>query len=196
MTSLLTTETSYLAPTAFPVPTTTEAPTAFADVVNAFFRNKRKIVIAAVTFLLLVLAISILRPKQYEAHMMFMVRNEASTFPISSFDDRPQMQQPEQAMTDVQIGTEIELLKGNELHRQVISAMHPGLSSSQLDRRLLTFNKELTVLPVPKTTLISVTYSATSREEAVATLTTLNKLYLAYRARIRGSDGAYAFFDQ
>ena len=137
MTSLLTTETSLSVPTAFPVPTTTEAPTAFADVVNAFFRNKRKIVIAAVSFLLLVLAIFILRPKQYEAHMMFMVRNEASTFPISSFDDRPQMQQPEQAMTDVQIGTEIELLKGNELHRQVISAMHPGLSSSQLDRQAL-----------------------------------------------------------
>ncbi len=196
MTSLLTTETSLSVPTAFPVPTTTEAPTAFADVVNAFFRNKRKIVIAAVSFLLVVLAIFILRSKQYEAHMMFMVRNEASTFPISSFDDRPQMQQPEQATTDVQIGTEIELLQGNELHRQVISAMHPGLSSSQLDSRLLTFNKELTVLPVPKTTLIRVTYSATSKEEAVATLTTLSKLYLAYRAKIRGSDGAYAFFDQ
>jgi len=196
VTSLLTTETSYLVPTAFPVPTTTEAPTAFADVVNAFFRNKRKIVIAAVSFLLLVLAIFTLRPKQYQAHMMFVVRNEASTFPISSFDDRPQMQQPEQAMTDVQIGTEIELLKGNELHRQVISAMHPGLSSSQMDSRLLTFNKELTVLPVPKTTLIGVTYSGPVKEEAVATLTTLSKLYLAYRAKIRGSDGAYVFFDQ
>ena len=196
MASLLTTETSYLVPTAFPVPTTKEAPTAFADVVNAFFRNKRKIVIAAVSFLLLVLAIFILRPKQYEAHLMFMVRDEASTFPISSFDDRPQMQQPEQAMTDVQIGTEIELLQGNELHRQVISAMHPGLSSSQLDSRLLTFTKELTVLPVPKTTLISVSYSAKSKEEAVSALTTLSKLYLAYRAKIRGSDGAYAFFDQ
>ena len=196
MTSLLTTETSLSIPTAFPVPTTTEAPTAFADVVNAFFRNKRKIVIAAVSFLLLVVAIFITRPKRYEARMMFMVRNEASTFPISSFDDRPQMQQPEQAPTDVQIGTEIELLQGNELHRQVISAMHPGLSSSQLDSRLLTFNKELTVLPVPKTTLIGVTYSANSKEEAVATLTTLSKLYLADRATIRNSDGAYAFFDQ
>jgi uncharacterized protein involved in exopolysaccharide biosynthesis len=193
---LLTTETSYPVPTAFPVPTTKEAPTAFADVVNAFFRNKRKIVIAAVSFLLLVLAIFILIPKQYDAHMMFMVRDEGSTFPINSFDDRPQAQQPEQAMTDVQIGTEIELLQGNELHRQVISTMHPGLSSSQLDSRLLTFNKELTVLPVPKTTLISVTYSATSKEEAVATLATLSKLYLTYRAKIRGSDGAYAFFDQ
>lgn len=196
MSSLLTTETSYLAPTAFPVPTTTEAPTALADAVNAFFRNERKIIIAVVSFLLLVLAVFTLRPKQYEAHMLFMVRNEASTFPISSFDDRPQMQQPEQAMTDVQIGTEIELLKGNELHRQVISAMHPGLSSSQLDSRLLAFNKALTVLPVPKTTLIAVTYSATAKEEAVGTLTTLSKLYLAYRAKIRGSDGAFVFFDQ
>ena len=196
MTSLLTTETPYLVPTAFPVPTTTEAPTGFAEVVTAFFRNKRKIVIAAVSFLLLVLTVFIVKPKHYEAHMMFMVRNEASSLPISSFDDRPQMPEPEQAMTDVQIGTEIELLKGNELHRQVISAMHPGLSSSQLDRRLLKFNKDLTVLPVPKTTLIGVTYSATSKEEAVATLTALSKSYLAYRANIRGSEGTYAFFDQ
>ena len=189
MTSLLTTEAAY------PV-ATQEAPTAFADVVTAFFRSKRKIAVATLVFLLLVAGIFILRKKSYEARMLFVVRDEASTFPITSFDDRPQAQPVPTTPPDTQIGTEIELLSGTELHRQVISAMTPGLSSTEMDRRLLDFNKELSVLPIPKTTLISVTFSAPSKEVAVATVATLSRLYLSYRAGIRGSDGAYAFFDQ
>jgi uncharacterized protein involved in exopolysaccharide biosynthesis len=188
VTSLLTTEAAY------PV-ATQEAPTAFADVVTAFFRSKRKIAVATLVFFLLVTGIFILRKKSYEARMLFVVRDEASTFSITSFDDRTQSQ-PVATTPDTQIGTEIELLLGTELHRQVISAMNPGLSSTEMDRRLLDFNKELSVLPIPKTTLISVTYSAPSKEVAIATVATLSRLYLSYRAGIKGSDGAYVFFDQ
>jgi uncharacterized protein involved in exopolysaccharide biosynthesis len=188
VTPLLTTE----ATSSVPPP---EAPTAFADIVTAFFRNKRKIAIAVVVFILLLSGIFSLRSKRYESRMLFLVRDEASTLAITSFDDHPQAQ-PDPTTTDTQIGTEIELLSGMELHRQVISATHPGLSSKEMDRRLLAFNENLTVLPVPKTTLISVTYSAPSKEEADATLAILSRSYLAYRAGIRGSDGAYTFFDQ
>jgi uncharacterized protein involved in exopolysaccharide biosynthesis len=170
-----------------------EAPTALTDVVTAFFRNDYKIAAAVLVFLALLTSFFIFRPKHYESRMVFLVRAEGAALPITSFDDHSQ---PTMPISDVQIGTEIELLSGTELHRQVISTLHPGLSISDLDRRLLTFNKDLTVLPVPKTTLISVTYSAPSKEEANRTLATLGQLYLAYRASIRGTDGTYAFFDQ
>jgi uncharacterized protein involved in exopolysaccharide biosynthesis len=170
-----------------------EAPTALTDVVTAFFRNDYKIAAAVLVFLALLTSFFIFRPKHYESRMVFLVRAEGAALPITSFDDHSQ---PTMPISDVQIGTEIELLSGTELHRQVISTLHPGLSIADLDRRLLTFNKDLTVLPVPKTTLISVTYSAPSKEEANRTLATLGQLYLAYRASIRGTDGTYAFFDQ
>jgi uncharacterized protein involved in exopolysaccharide biosynthesis len=170
-----------------------EAPTALTDVVTAFFRNDYKIAAAVLVFLTLLTSFFIFRPKHYESRMVFLVRAEGAALPITSFDDHSQ---PTMPISDVQIGTEIELLSGTELHRQVISTLHPGLSIADLDRRLLTFNKDLTVLPVPKTTLISVTYSAPSKEEANRTLATLGQLYLAYRASIRGTDGTYAFFDQ
>lgn len=170
-----------------------EAPTALTDVVTAFFRNDLKIAIAVLVFLALLTTFFLVRPKAYESRMIFLVRDEAAALPITSFDERTV---PTTPISDVQIGTEIELLSGAELHRQVISALHPGLSNRELDRQLLAFDKALNVLPVPKTTLISVTYSASSKEEANRTLATLSQLYLAYRAGIRGTDGTYAFFDQ
>lgn len=170
-----------------------EAQSALTDTVTAFFRNSHKIAIAVLIFLALLTSFFVLRPKSYESRMVFLVRDEAAALPITSFDDHSQ---PTMPISDVQIGTEIELLSGTELHRQVISTLHPGISGSELDRRLLAFNKVLTVLPVPKTTLISVTYSAPSKEEANRTLATLSQLYLAYRAAIRGTNGTYAFFDQ
>ena len=148
---------------AFPV-STSEAATLFADVVTAFFRNKLKIVSAALVFLLLVTAIFVLRPKRYESRMLFLVRDEASMFPTDSFDERTQPP-PDTLATDMQIGTEIELLSGTDLHRQVITAMNPGLSNAEIDRRLLALDKDLNVLPVPKTRLISVSYLASSKEE-------------------------------
>lgn len=170
-----------------------EAPTALTDVVTAFFRNDYKIAVAVLVFLALLTSFFIIRPKSYESRMVFMVRDEAAALPITSFDDHTQ---PTAPISDVQIGTEIELLSGNELHRQVISTLHPGLSAGELDHRLLAFNKALSVLPIPKTTLISVTYTAHSKEEADRTLATLSQLYLAYRSGIRGTSGTYAFFDQ
>jgi uncharacterized protein involved in exopolysaccharide biosynthesis len=170
-----------------------EAPTALTDVVTAFFRSGFKIAAAVLVFLALLTSVFLLRPKSYESRMVFLVRDEGAALPITSFDEHSQ---PTAPISDVQIGTEIELLSGSELHRQVISSLHPGISASELDRKLLAFNKVLSVLPVPKTTLISVTYSATSKEQANRTLATLSQLYLAYRAGIRGTDGTYAFFDQ
>src|SRR5258708_22920701 len=152
-----------------------EAPTALTDAVTAFFRNGDKIAVAVLVFLALLTSFFIIRPKSYESRVLFLVRDEAAALPITSFDDHTQ---PTAPISDVQIGTEIELMSGTELHRQVISTLHPGSSSSELDRRLLAFNKDLTVLPVPKTTLISVTYSASSKEEADRTLATLIQLYL------------------
>ena len=122
------------------------------------------------------------------------VRNEGVAFPSASFDDHADPQFPSQ--TDTQIGTEIELLSGDDLHRQVISALHPGLSGTAIDRQLLSFDKSLQVLPVPKASLIAVTYDGSSAEMANATLANLSRLYLEYRSKIRGSDGAYRFFDQ
>ena len=170
-----------------------EAPTALTEMVTAFFRNQFKIAAAVLVFLALLTGILVLRPKTYESRMVFLVRDEAGALSVTSFDEHSV---PATPISDVQIGTEIELLSGNGLRRAVVAALNPGLSRSALDRRLLEFNKALSVLPVPKTTLFSVTYSASSEQEANRTLATLSQLYLAYRASIRGTDGAYAFIDQ
>lgn len=172
-----------------------EASTALADMVTSFFRNARQIAMAILLFVVLLTVLFVLRAKSYESHMLFLVRDEAAALGVTSFDDHGQAQSSP-ITTEAQIGTEIELLLGNELHRRVIQSLHPGLSDSETDRRLLAFNKNLSVLPVPKATLISVVYSAPSVQEANTTLATLSRMYLADRARIRGSDGAYAFFDQ
>ena len=171
-----------------------EMPTVVADIVAAFFRNRRAIVAAVLTFIVLATVLIVVARNKYESRMVFLVRNEGAAFAITSFEDQapPQIMQT----NETQLGTEIELLSGTELHRQVITALHPELRGKSIEHELLSFDKHLKMLPIPKTTLIAVTYGGKSPEEANATLATLSKLYLAYRARIRGSEGAYAFFDQ
>ena len=171
-----------------------EIPTVVADIVAAFFRNRRAIVAAVLTFIVLATALIVVASNKYESRMVFLVRNEGAAFAITSFEDHapPQIMQT----NETQLGTEIELLSGLELHRQVVSALHPDLRGIALEHELLSFDKHLKMLPIPKTTLIAVTYGGKSPQEANATLATLSKLYLAYRARVRGSEGAYAFFNQ
>ncbi len=171
-----------------------EEPGLWVDIVTAFFRSARGILVAVLTFVILLTGLLTVLHRKYESREIFMVRNEGSTFPVTSFEDHPDAQIAQ--TNDTQIGTEIELLSGMDLHRQVILALHPGLSHQAVDRELLSFNRHLKVAPLPKTNLIAVTFRADSQEEANTTLTTLSRLYLAYRSRIRGSEGAYAFFDQ
>ena len=179
--------------TAAHTPTVREEPSLWVDLVTAFFRNSRSMLVGFCTFVILLTGLLAVFHRKYESRITFMVRSEGAAFPVPSFGDHPETQL---AQTDTQIGTEIELLSGMDLHRQVLQALHPGLSDQALDRELLRFNRHLKVAPIPKTNLISVTYSANSQNEANATVVTLSRLYLAYRSRIRGSDGAYAFFDQ
>ncbi len=164
------------------------------DIVNAFFRNKREIALAVLVFTTLLTLVFALDHRIYESRLLFLVRNESSTFPSDTVAARNDSQAG--PVDDTRVGTEIELLSNLELHRQVISTLHPGLSPAAADRALLKFDRLLQVLPVPKSSLIAVTFSAPSAEEANKTLATLSRLYLEYRSKIRGSDGAYNFFDQ
>ena len=136
--------------------------------VAAFFRDQRAIVVAVLTFIFLATALIVVASNKYESRMVFLVRNEVAAFAITSFEDHapPQIMQP----NETQLGTEIELLSGIELHRQVISALHPDLRGIALEHELLNFDKHLKMLPIPKPTLIAVTYGAKSAEEANAAL--------------------------
>ena len=171
-----------------------EIRTVLADIVAAFFRNRRAIVAAVLIFIVLATGLIVAASNKYESRMVFLVRNEGAAFAITSFEDHA----PPQLLptNETQLGTEIELLSGIELHRQVISALHPGLRGKAIEHEVLTFEKHLKMLPIPKTTMIAVSYAGKSPEEANATLATLSKLYLTYRTRVRGSEGAYAFFNQ
>jgi uncharacterized protein involved in exopolysaccharide biosynthesis len=170
-----------------------ERSTVAADVIAAFFRGKRMILGCALILGLIVIAFSILGRHTYQSRMIFLVRSEALTFPATMEEH---LDPTLQSASDMQIGTEIELLSGSEIHRQVLSALHPGLSGRATDQQLLSFERALQVTPIPKTSLINVSYTASSPEVADATLATLGRLYLEYRAKIRGSEGAFEFFDK
>ena len=166
--------------------------TVVADVVAAFFRNRKWIMLATLAFIALVSTMIWLDHKTYESRLLFLVRDEA--LPSDSFANHGELQSG--PASDTQVGTEIELLSNLDLHRQVISALKPGISQEAADKELLRLDKLLQVLPVPKTSLITVSYTASSEQAAKDTLSTLSRLYLDYRSEIRGSDGAYKFFDE
>lgn len=171
-------------------------PTAVADAAGAFFRNLRWIGVGVVVlFGCISLKLLVTRPI-YESKLTYLVRGEGTSFPITTFDDSDSGRNTAtESATDLQIGTEVELLSGLELHRVVLSSLRPIADTAEINRELGSFESRIKVFAIPKTTLISVSYAGSSPEEANAVLAALNKQYQLSRTRIHGSAKAYAFFE-
>ena len=162
---------------------------------------------------------ALLLPKQYEAQMKFLVKQERVD-PVVSADTRVTPVRPE--VTEVELQSEVELLKSRELLEKVITAAglsqargdtssllsasapeNPtaGASSAppdraQIARELRRFEKTLKVEPLRKTNLIKVTYRAKDPTLAARVLQLLADFYLERHLALHRHAGAFDFFQR
>ena len=168
--------------------------------------SRRKWMILIV-FILIVAAVAVatLRmPKQYEAHMKILVKNERANMVVST-GVNAQSSAPGE-VSETEINTEIELLNSSDLLRQVASASgleraKPARRTSaaesgqkQLESAVAALHQGLKISPVRKAAIIEVHYTAGDPRQAVDVLRQLAASYLEAHLRIHGSPGTREFF--
>ena len=160
-----------------------------------------------VTFLLIVAsvaAVTFLMPKQYEAHMKILVKNERADMVVSAGSNAQSSFQGE--VSETQINTEIELLNSDDLLRQVVvtsglERLETASATASGDRQQVAVEKavrrlqhDLKISPVRKADIIEVDYTAGDPHQAVAVLRQLAGSYLEAHLRVHGTPGTHEFF--
>jgi uncharacterized protein involved in exopolysaccharide biosynthesis len=184
------------------------------DLLGIVFRHRMPLALTFCSVLFAAMLYIILKAPEYEAHMTILVKRERID-PIVTAENTP-LQQFSQGVTEQELNSEVELLRGRDLLEKVVVAM--GLaqqrSASSLNRlrewiepsRLLPERRlaaavvdledHIGVEPVKKTTLIQVTYKAGNPVFAARVLSMLANLYLEKHLAVHRAPGALDFFDR
>ncbi len=170
------------------------------DVWAIFVRGWRVIVVSFVVLVGLVALGLMLKPKKYEAHMSYLVRNDRAEPLVSADPHQNAIQMGD--VTEEQINGEVELLGSTELLHGVVKACglwrefgdaETGAAVEKATRKL---SKNLTVTPVRKSSLITVGYASPDRERSVLVLNEMAREYLAKHLTLHAADTAAGFFKE
>jgi uncharacterized protein involved in exopolysaccharide biosynthesis len=175
------------------------------------FRRRQLIVTTFLGILVLGVLVALLLPTQYESQMKILVRRERADSMVSA--NREPAYEPRTYVTEEELESEAELLKSWDLLTKVVVAcdLHKSGSNSfwdalrrdesvneneRIGRAALALGKKLTVEPIRRTNLISVTYKTSNPEMAAGVLNTLASLYLDKHLALRRVPGAVEFFNE
>src|SRR5271168_2719543 len=91
-------------------------------VLGMFFRAQRVILISFVVLFAGVLLLLAVKPKKYQAHMSFLLRNERAEPLVGSDPQQNSIQLPD--VTEENLNSEVELLTSSEVLRSVVLNCH------------------------------------------------------------------------
>ena len=175
------------------------------DLLAVVFRQRRLVLISfAFVFLAIVLYGVIVPP--YQSEMKVLVRRGRVDPVVTSTPSQAEFER--EGVTEEELNSEVELLHDDEILRTVVR--HAGLISEghswfwslfgdneprQLARAVRRINKRLTVEPVRKATLISVSYKSSDPVQAANVLHSLASAYLERHEQLHRPSGEFKFFD-
>jgi uncharacterized protein involved in exopolysaccharide biosynthesis len=166
------------------------------DLVTPVFRYKRAAFLTAMAVMACTILLVLLTPKQYESEMKFLVKRERAETIVSP-DSNSVAQNPTE-VTEDELNSEVEVLRGHDLLSQVASSA--GLvaagdnQAAETAKALSGLQKALRISPVRRTTLIQVAYTSPDPQRAVKVLDQLTHLYLEKHLALHRPPGAYQFF--
>ncbi|MGI8988246.1 MAG: GumC family protein [Bryobacteraceae bacterium] len=172
------------------------------DVADTLFRRQRSIFPLFILLLVITAAVVFLKPDVYESEMILLVKNERAEAIVS----------PAQASAtgrgevgEAQIATEMALLSGRELFREVarqcdLASLNPGDAPERrallLEKAARKLARDIKISPVPRANMIKVAYSARNPALAALVLQVLADEYMKIHLKVHGASGTYRFFDQ
>ena len=153
--------------------------------------------------------LAFLVPPSYQAHIKILVKRDRLD-PLVSADSSSPMPQIATDVTDMEVNSEVELIKSRDLLEKVVVACAldhtagrywPHGSRRAGDPQVLAaavhdLQAALKVELVPKTSLISVTYDAANPQQAAEVLNTLVSLYLEKHMAVHQPVGTFEFFQK
>lgn len=189
-----------------------QAQVSVRDVVSVLFRHKLLISITFLTVACGTAVATFLMPNEYESSMKILVKNTRSDVPIT-----PERTTGatgtyfENDVSENQINSEIELLTGEDLLKQVVTecGLYSGGSSiseklglktaprtqgAQVEEASRRLAKDLVITPVKKANIIEVKYTSGSPERAATVLRRVQELYLEKHLKLHRPAGTYEFF--
>jgi polysaccharide chain length determinant protein (PEP-CTERM system associated) len=177
------------------------------DGASALFRRRALVLFIFLAVLAGAIAVTVLLPNRYSARMKILVKNQrvdlAITPEASSGGAAPTI---ENEVSENQINSEIELLTSNDLLTQVVNETglakadsggwfgKPAPEAVRVEKAVTALSKELTITPVRKANIITVSYSSGSPQMAAAVLRQLGDLYLEKHLQLHHPAGASDFF--
>jgi uncharacterized protein involved in exopolysaccharide biosynthesis len=177
------------------------------DLLAVAFRQKRRIAIVFSGILLGTILYTVFAPPQYEADMKILVKH-ARQDPVLTSDPRLAPTIVKNEITEEDLNSEIELIKGQDLLQQVVVACGLDARNSSFISRLLRLDsnerrltkavhrleRDLGAQPVKKSNLINVSYRSSDPTLAASVLSRLSTLYLAKHLAVHRPPGEYDFF--
>lgn len=137
----------------------------------------------------------LMAPKQWEAEMTLLVKNNRADMMVSSNGVASTLKTE---VTDADLATEVQLLQSYELAAKVVDqAMRGGGGDrASRERAIDKFQKELQVMPLMKSDMIRVRYSAITPDGSERALKILADAYMERNLRLHGNPESLTFFDQ
>jgi uncharacterized protein involved in exopolysaccharide biosynthesis len=176
------------------------------DLSAVVFRQRCLVLISFLAVFLSILLYGLVAPP-YQAEMKVLVRRGRVDPVVTSTPSQAEFER--EGVTEEELNSEVELLRDDEILRTVVQ--HAGLISEghswfwsvfgdneprQLARAVRRINKRLTVEPVRKATLITVSYKCSDPAQAGTVLQSLAEAYIQRHEQLRRPSGEFRFFDQ
>lgn len=162
------------------------------------FRKKWLVVMTFITASVIAGLFAFLMPDKYESRMRILVRNMRAETPVSAGDEVPT---DRNEVSESQIVSEIELLKGRDLLEQLVKQNNlvPNENGSaqydkDVEKAVLKLEKDLQISPIKKANIIEITYASDSPKLAALVLQKLSELYLDKHLQVHHPPGTYDFF--
>jgi len=181
------------------------APT-LRELAMVLFRQQR--VFVCVSGLVLVVAIFYaFAGARYQAHMKILVRPGRADAPVSAQENAP-LDLTRLAITEEELNSEVELLRDDEVLREVVEKNGLGGRDwlhflrfgegreQRVERAARRLAKKLQVEPMKKTNLIAISYASDNPQQAAKVLQAVASAYLEKHTVVHRPSGELGFFEQ
>jgi uncharacterized protein involved in exopolysaccharide biosynthesis len=173
---------------------------------SALFRRRSLVLFTFLAVIIGAVIITLLLPNRYESRMKILVKNQrvdvAITAEATNGLNAPTV---ENEVSENQINSEIELLTSKDLLTQVVNETglakqeagmfgRPVVEAVQVEKAVNRLAKDLSITPVRKANIITISYASDSPQLSAAVLKKLGDLYLDKHLKLNHPTGATDFF--
>jgi uncharacterized protein involved in exopolysaccharide biosynthesis len=176
------------------------------DGAAALFRRKGLVLLTFLTVIAGTVIVTLVIPDKYESRMKILVKNQRVDVAITAAHSEAPSMLADGEVTENQINSEIELLTSKDLLTQVVKesglanakpgwfSRTPPSETVRVESAVNQLSKDLTVTPVRKANIISVSYASNSPELSAKVLKRIGELYLEKHLKLHHPEGATDFF--